>query len=420
MNYTPVTALNVGLDFEEETRPVGRLAFKDGVVYFEYDPHFLERGLEISPLRLPLAPGLKTFDRALFEGLPGVFNDSLPDGWGRLLLDRALKQKGILPQALSPLDRLAQVGKHGMGALVYEPDDSDAPKTPGAPLDLDRLAEDTTRILEERPLLGNPQDVLQELLSLGGSSAGARPKAMIGVDAARQRIVHGTSALPDDFEAWLVKFPSSSSDGRDAGATEYVYALMARQAGIHMMDTHLFPAKTGAGYFASKRFDRNATKRLHVHTACGLLHSDFRVPALDYDDLLSLTLRLTGDMREIEKMYRIAVFNVAAHNRDDHGKNVSFLMDDAGVWTLAPAYDLTFSSGPSGEHSTMVLGEGKNPSLDHLQALGKQAGLPHKRVIEILKKTLDALSQWPQRARQYGVHMSTIKDIQKRFLIGHD
>jgi serine/threonine-protein kinase HipA len=415
MKVTPVTALKVGLHFQEDTLAVGRLAFKEGVVYFEYDRAFLVKGLEISPLRLPLAPGLKAFNRSLFEGLPGVFNDSLPDGWGRLLLDRTLKQQGILPQTLSPLDRLAQVGRHGMGALVYEPDYSDTPKSPGASLDLDLVAEDTSRILEERPLLGNPQDVLQELLSLGGSSAGARPKAMIGVDATRQRVTHGISPIADGFEAWLVKFPGSS-DERDAGAVEYVYALMARQAGIPMMDTHLFPAKTGAGYFASKRFDRDGTKRLHVHTACGLLHSDFRVPALDYDDLMSLTLRLTGDMREVEKMYRIAVFNVAAHNRDDHGKNFSFLMDEAGVWTLAPAYDLTFSSGPSGEQSTMVLGEGKNPSFAHLQKLGKQAGLPKERVQEILGQTVDALSQWPQLARQYGVHTDTIPFIQKCFL----
>lgn len=385
-------------------------------MYFEYDRGFLAHRLEISPLRLPLSFGLKTFDRALFEGLPGVFNDSLPDGWGRLLLDRALKQQGILPQTLSPLDRLAQVGKHGMGALVYEPDTSGHDARPDTPLNLDALAEDTARILEERPLLGNPQDVLQELLSLGGSSAGARPKAMIGVDATRQRITHGMSPVAEGFEGWLVKFPSGS-DGKDAGAVEYVYALMARQAGLSMMETHLFPAKTGAGYFASKRFDRNGTRRMHVHTACGLLHSDFRVPALDYEDLLALTMRLTGDMREVEKMYRIAVFNVAAHNRDDHGKNFSFLMDEAGVWTLAPAYDLTFSSGPSGEQSTMVLGEGKNPSVDHLQALGKQAGLPKGRVQEIVEQTVDALSQWPMLAGQYGVHTDTIKGIQKRFLL---
>lgn len=416
MKHTPITALNVGLDFNNSILPIGRLAFKEGVVYFEYDQGFLAHRLEISPLRLPLSFGLKTFDRALFEGLPGVFNDSLPDGWGRLLLDRALKQQGILPQTLSPLDRLAQVGKHGMGALVYEPDTSGHDARLDTPLNLDALAEDTARILEERPLLGNPQDVLQELLSLGGSSAGARPKAMIGVDATRQRIAHGMSPVAEGFEAWLVKFPSGS-DGKDAGAVEYVYALMARRAGLSMMETHLFPAKTGAGYFASKRFDRNGTRRMHVHTACGLLHSDFRVPALDYEDLLALTMRLTGDMREVEKMYRIAVFNVAAHNRDDHGKNFSFLMDEAGVWTLAPAYDLTFSSGPGGEQSTMVLGIGKNVGRSHLEALGKQSGLPLKRMQEIFVQTSDALSQWPQLARQHGVDRDTINNIQNRFLL---
>lgn len=182
---------------------------------------------------------------------------------------------------------------------------------------------------------------------------------MIGVDQKRQTLIYGTPDLSDEFEPWLVKFPNVK-DGLDAGAIEYIYALMAVRAGIDMMEVHLFPAQKGGGYFATKRFDRKGKKRLHIHSACGLLHSDFRTPSLDYEDLMALTMILTRDVREVEKMFRWAVFNVLAYNRDDHGKNFSFLMDVSGQWRLSPAYDLTFSSGPQGEQSTTVMGEGKH------------------------------------------------------------
>ena len=154
--------------------------------------------------------------------------------------------------------------------------------------------------------------------------------------------------LPQGFEPWLVKFPNRQ-DGTDAGGMEYVYALMAKEAGVELPEVHLFAAEKTAGYFAMKCFDRQENSRLHMHSASGLLHSDFRAPALDYDDSLELTAALTRDRDEVMKMYRLAVFNVLAHNRDDHGKNFSFLMSNTGAWKFAPAYDLTFSSGPGGE-----------------------------------------------------------------------
>ncbi len=401
-----IAEIKVGLDFGNEILPVGRLAIRDHVIYFEYEASFIEKKLEISPLRLPLKPGVTTFAARPFEGLAGVFSDSLPDGWGRLLFDRLLRSQNKLPSDITPLDRLAHVGFHGMGALVYEPDYSqpDSERL----IDLDHLAKQAGEVLT-----GTSKEIIQELLNLNGSSAGARPKALIGVDETRQDISHGAGQLAPGFEPWLVKFPNSQ-DGVDAGAIEYVYAMMAKQAGVAMSEVHLFTAIKGRGYFAAKRFDRDVTKRYHMHTVSGLLHSDFRVPTLDYEDLLTLTGQLTRDIREVEKMYRLAVFNVLAHNRDDHAKNFSFLMDEKGEWKLSPAYDLTFSNGPGGEQSTMVMGEGRNPGDKQLIKLGIEAGLSKAFIEQSIAQTKLALGSWKFLAKEYGIGQSVVDLISKR------
>ena len=408
MNFSPVSEITVSLDFGETLIQVGRLASAErGSIYFEYSPN-LVRGLKISPLRLPLKPGLMTFDPMLFEGLPGVFYDSLPDGWGRLLLDRLARSKGIAPNRLTALDRLANVGHSGMGALVYEPDLSG--DRPYDALDIDDLALKTEQVLR-----GSAEDVLEELVALNGSSAGARPKAMISINPTGRQIIYGeTDKILKGYAPWLVKFPNTQ-DGPDAGAIEYVYSLMAKEAGVFMSETHLFPAKNGPGYFTTRRFDRKESgsrmTRLHVHTAGGLLHSDFRMPSLDYEDLLALTEIMTRDMREVEKMYRHAVFNVMSHNRDDHAKNFSFVMDFKGEWKLSPAYDITFSSGPGGQQSTTVLGEGKYPSSENLRTLGERAKLDNKTIAQIIESTRDALGRWKALARQHNVSRTNIKLI---------
>jgi serine/threonine-protein kinase HipA len=403
----PIQVINVGLDFGTGRIPVGRLALRERRIYFEYVPSFLEQNLEISPFLLPLKSGVTTFDNSLFEGLSGVFNDSLPDGWGRLLFDRFALSKGIPSAQISPLDRLASVGSHALGALVYEPESSDTAIVQGR-IDLDGVASQIEEVLE-----GSSQAVLQELLALNGSSAGARPKALIEVSKDRGHIIHGGLNREEGFEPWLVKYPNLQ-DGIDAGSIEYAYALMAKAAGIQMPEVHLFPAKKGPGYFATRRFDCDGDKRFHMHTACGLLHADFRVPSLDYQDLLTLAFMLTRDIREVEKLYRLAVFNVLAHNRDDHAKNFSFLMDAQGVWKLSPAYDLTFSSGLKGEQSTMVLGEGRNPKEEHLIKLGLEAKISKPCIARIIDQTRTALKTWPDLARQYGVGQATTHLIAQR------
>lgn len=409
MKHTSISELKVGLDFSVDIINVGRLAFRDYQIYFEYDQNFIGRGLEISPLKLPLESGLQVFDYRPFEGLPGVFNDSLPDGWGRLLFDRYFRSQNLLPEDFTPLDRLAHVGTSGLGALVYEPDHSDV-NTQEEEIDLDLLSQQTQEILE-----GDADEVLQELINLNGSSAGARPKALIGLNSTKDRIISGKHNLSENYEHWMVKF-ANSTDGVDAGAVEYVYALMAKEAGVEMMPVNLFETSKGAGYFATQRFDRVGNQRFHMHTASGLLHSDFRIPSMDYEDLINLTGVLTKDIREVEKMYRLAVFNVLSHNRDDHSKNFSFLMDAEGGWRLSPAYDLTFSSGPRGQQSTMVMGEGQSPTTGHLVQLGIEANLKRDKIDDIIEQAKYALNQWEVLAENHGVTKANIKLIKSRIL----
>ena len=404
-NFESVSEIKVGINFGDKILPVGRLAINNRQIYFQYHDSFLEQNLNISPFHLPLKSGLRNFDFNLFEGLPGVFNDSLPDGWGRLLFDRFARSRFILPADISPLDRLAHVGLNCLGALTYEPDFSSNENSDI--INLDKLANQAQEVLN-----GESFEVLQDLLALNGSSAGARPKALIGLNSDRKKIVHGIHDLPEGYLPWIVKF-CNAQDGSDAGAIEYVYGLMAKKAGIAMPDIHLFSAKKGAGYFAVKRFDRNGKERFHMHSACGLLNSDFRVPSLDYEDLILLTSALTRDAREIEKLYRLAVFNILAHNRDDHSKNFSFLMNQKGDWKLSPSYDLTFSSGPRGEQSTMIMGEARNPNVNHLVKLGEKNKITKKRITEIIDQTQSALASWKVLASEYGVSKNNILLISK-------
>ncbi|MBL0317758.1 MAG: type II toxin-antitoxin system HipA family toxin [Alphaproteobacteria bacterium] len=403
MKYQPLNLLNVFLDFPTKQK-VGRLAQVNGRVYFEYEQHFLSSKLELSPFKLPLKPGVIQCNEMLFEGLFGVFNDSLPDGWGRLLLDRHVRTHGIAPELLTPLDRLTHVGPFGMGAFIYEPDVWE--KTVHSDvIHLDKLATESQEVLE-----GESEDVFTELLELSGSSAGARPKVMVGVDENKKRIIYGQQHLKKNYDHWMVKF-SSSHDMKDMGAIEYAYSLMAKAASIEMMDTHLFPSKKGTGYFGVMRFDRDKEKRKHMHTISGLLHADHRLPSIDYEHIMRATQQLTHNIKEVEKILSLCAFNVFAHNRDDHAKNFSFLMDDQGRWTVSPAYDLTFSSGPGGEHSTTVMGEGRSPGKKHLLKLGEKFGVSQIFINHIIDEVQCAVNKWPLFADEAGVRKTSSKLI---------
>jgi len=386
---------------QSERIKVGTLAIKDRKIYFEYDKDFIKTGFEISPYKLPLKEGLQVCTDSPYEGVWGVFNDSLPDGWGRLLMDRHLMRLGVNVSALSPLDRLTYIGNYGMGALSYEPE-QEIERTTLSEIILDDLWASSKKILE-----GNSEEMVDELLTLNASSAGARPKVMVQISEDMQTIVHGAQKLKEGYSHWMVKF-ASSVDNREIGAIEYAYSLMAKAAGLEMPETVLLKGKEGA-YFAIKRFDRVGDKRLHMHSVAGLVHSNFRYPSLDYDDLLSLTLHLTKNVKEQEKMYRLACFNLFTHNRDDHAKNFSFLMDETGEWRLSPAYDITFSNGPGGEHSTMYMGEGKTPTEEHLLKLAQKHRL--KYADRMLSEVQEAVNNWDMFAKQAGVTDKMRKNI---------
>ena len=397
-----IQSINVFLEHCSNKYLVGKLAHKDRKIYFEYDSEFLTKGINISPYMLPLKNGLIVAQDNVFEGLFGVFGDSLPDGWGKLLLDRHLASNGINYSETTQLDRLCYIGKYGMGALTYEPILEDLLK-PQQDIILDDLANSSLKILR-----GDGSAVLDNLLSMQGSSCGARPKIMVQINN-DMNIVHGSQKLIDGYEHYMVKF-SNSIDSPHSGKIEYIYSLMAKDAGIFIPTTKLIHGAINS-YFAIKRFDRVGDAKVHIHSVCGLTHSDFRMPSLDYDDLLQLTFHLTKDMNEVNKMFRIAIFNLLTHNRDDHGKNFSFLLDCNNNWKLAPAYDLTLSSGPNGEHSTTYLGEGKHPTIEHLEKLAKKHNI--KEYKAMIEQTKDSVASFESLAKEVELPKNEISNILK-------
>lgn len=335
---------------------VGTLAkTPERVVAFEYDLNWLNNGFSISPFSLPLIKKVFIPKYEPFDGLFGVFNDSLPDGWGRLLVDRLFLKNKINPVEIDNLNRLAVVQESGMGALTYKPEHRF--QTENDVSNLDILAQECSKILESQN-----SDNLDELFQLGGSSGGARPKILTSIDN----------------EDWIIKFPSSI-DPKNIGEKEYQYSLCAKDCGINMTETKLLPSEICSGYFGIKRFDRKNGKKVHMVSASGLLETSHRLPNLDYNLLMKLTLELTRNYEDIEQLFRLMCFNVFAHNRDDHSKNFSFLYDDnKKEWHLSPAYDLTYSFSFNGEHATTINGEGKNPNLDDILAVAKNIGLNEK------------------------------------------
>ncbi|MDY3796446.1 MAG: type II toxin-antitoxin system HipA family toxin [Agathobacter sp.] len=335
---------------------VGTMAlYQNRLAAFEYDSDWLIDGFSISPFSLPLEKKVFIPKIDPFEGLFGVFADSLPDGWGRLLVDRLMRKEGYNPYEIGSLERLAIVGASGMGALTYRPvipinDDYDE-------LSLDEIAKECKKVLTSETC-----DNLDYLFTKGGSSGGARPKILTKVDN----------------EDWIIKF-ASSDDNEDMGKQEYDYALCAKKCGLEIEEVRLFPSENTKGYFGTRRFDRlgdGEAGKVHMVSAAGILETSHRIPNLDYDILMKLTLQLTKSMEECEKLYRLMCFNVFAHNRDDHSKNFTYMYKETEKrWVLSPAYDLTYSNSIGGEHATTVNGNGKNPTMEDILAVAKKNGL---------------------------------------------
>lgn len=356
-----------------DERLVGTLAMTaDHKAAFQYDDEWLENGFSISPFSLPLKKQVFVPQKDYFDGLFGVFADSLPDNWGRLLLNRLLRSYKQNPDELTVLNRLAIVGKSGMGALTYYPEKSFSEQQ--KPVNLDELAEECEKILNTEY-----SDKLDELYYLGGTSGGARPKIMTTVDG----------------KDWIIKFPAHV-DRKDEGKMEYDYSCCARQCGITMSETRLFPSDKCKGYFGIRRFDREADgKRVHMLTAAALLELDFEQPSLDYHSLMKLTKILTRDNKEdVENMFCRMCFNVFSHNRDDHSKNFTYLYDEINdQWRLSPAYDLTYSNTYYGEHTTTIDGNGRNPGRKELLAVGIAAGMRRSNCERIIDTIQACVSQ---------------------------
>lgn len=401
----PIQKVIVSIDFGGKELQVGELIKEGKGIYFKYYTEFLKSGLELSPFHLPLHDRIYTASSQPFEGLFGVFSDSLPDGWGRLLLDRTLTARGVLIEDITPLHRLSYVGLKGMGALIYRPQ-IESSFQEIFQIELDAISKEMTAVLQ-----GSSSLVIDELYEMGGSSGGARPKILVGYHPGTGHLIHGIEPLPEGYEHWLIKFPSSS-DRIDSAPIEYAYHKMALAAGIIMNPCKLFESESGKVFFGTKRFDRTENSRLHLQSAAGMLNDNFRYSTMDYGNLMDATFRLENDVAGHEKILRIGAFNVFTHNRDDHSKNISYLMDSEGKWQLAPAYDLTYSNSSHGMHSTTIAREGISPGKSHLIELANEFRLRHGALI--IEQVTDAVSQWRSYAKDAGVAKESMVLIEKK------
>ncbi len=369
---------------------VGQLAETATGIAFEYDPTFIATGHELSPFHLPLRPGVQARGG---DRLPGLFDDSLPDAWGRRVMLEWFRRQGTTEPSVTPLAMLALVGAHGMGALTYEPA-RDAAEHPWTAVSLDTLQAAVIRAEQAGEI------DLNVLAAVGSSAGGARPKALIALP--RQgagRTLAGAGELPTSHDAWLVKF-DTSSDGAH-GPMEEAYALMARAAGMEMPETRLLETRHDGQvrrHFAVKRFDREGAERIHHHTLAAMLHVGGG--DLNYETFLRVARRLTQDETEVWRAFRRAVFNVLASNRDDHGKNHGFLYRDR-KWQVGPAYDLTFSSVlQQPERGLAILGERRALGVEHLLRLAENEGLARRDAEDLVEQVRASVARWREFADQ--------------------
>ncbi len=395
--------INVYLLLEGKKHKVGKLLKTDNGVFFQYDKPFLKLGLPLSPFNLPLNNQVFKAPDEPFNQLHGLFADSLPDGWGLLLMDRYLRQKGINISSVTALDRLLYVGSTAMGALIYEPDLSE--QNTETKLDVSALSQEA-----EKVYAGSTDDVLPELLKVGTSPGGARPKIIVGMQG--DQVIAGEHDLPQGYEAWLIKFHTNIQPHSEEGLIEEAYSQLLKKSSVNMPETKLLNVNDKQ-FFAVKRFDRFDNKRLHVHSLAGLIHANFRVLDFDYEKFLKITSLLTKKDSDVEQAFRQMVFNILAVNCDDHTKNFSFIMNYKGEWRLSPAYDVTFNVGRNHEQSMSIAGFGKNIPERTFYELGEIFELDDAQVKQIFVETCDSLSHWHTTAKSLGVCNSTIQDIQK-------
>jgi serine/threonine-protein kinase HipA len=406
-----VDALEVRLRFApNREHRVGTLAKVGRDFVFQYAESFLGLNLPLSPLRLPVMPGVQVYDGRGRMEVFGVFEDAMPDSWGRRLVDRHFQK--TLGRSPDVLERLAYTGERAMGALTFHPPGESTPLT-ATELDLAGLGTQAWDFDN-----GQIGDALPELRRLGGTSGGARPKVLVGLPgpgkAPRQKILAGDGDLPSGYVHWIVKF-NARVDGPEAGPLEFVYAEMAVAAGAEVPEHRLIQTDIGP-FFAVRRFDRSAPgQRLHLHSAAGLLHADFRTPGDEYDILFRLTEVLTRDYAQKQELFRRVCLNVFACNRDDHLKNFAFLMGPDGTWRLAPLFDFTYNPGPNGWHTLSVAGEGLNPRREHLLKLAAQVDIRPRDALAIIDQVRSAVSAFGKLADKHELSNPVVERLQARF-----
>lgn len=418
--------LDVRIWVNPESQRLGRL-FDDGDrILFEYDEEFLASKLEVSPLKLPLKPGILEAGAVELDGLPGLFYESLPDGFGLKVMDRALMSRGHDLTRVSVLTRLAYLGSRGLGALTFHPGE---PENRQMEIELDPLAREAQRVseLREGPEVRPEKLEVPEIVRMTAIAGGTKPKAAVLLSK-EGRLLAGEGPVPEGYSHWLLKF-STKREARDGGPLEEAYAQMARAAGIVVPQTRLLELKDGTCCFGIARFDRalevptknkknkvagTLERRLHVHTLCGLMHTDPTLPSLDYRTILQATWTLTKKHPDVVEVARRMLFNVMGVNRDDQARHFAFLMNDEGEWSLGPAFDLTYSEGMNGHHTTSVRGETSNPNWGAMHELCDEASIDEKTLRTVTEQVEDSVATFGKLAKVTGVSPTGIRRVERR------
>ena len=414
-------------------KQIGAVVFPDNSRYasFQYTPEFIGSRIEVAPLTMPLTDKVYSFQELspdTFHGLPGFLADSLPDRFGNALIDSWLADQGRTPESFNAVERLCYTGTRGMGALEFHPIKGPRART-AKKINVDHLVELASEVLTSRKSLNvsfdhkKKSDALKEILLVGTSAGGARAKAVIAWNTKTNEVRSGQVNAGKDFEYWLLKFDGVSGnkdkeleDPKGFGAIEYAYYLMATESGIEMSKSRLFE-ENNRRHFMTKRFDRTDDgEKIHKLSLGGIAHFDFNRPGIhSYEQAIFTMKQLQLPKKSIEQFFRRMVFNIIARNQDDHVKNVEFLMDKKGTWSLAPAFDMTYSFQPDGlytsKHQMTLNGKTDNFDLDDFKNCAKKAFMKRGRAETIVKEVYDTVKDWPNFAEKAEVPASQFLKI---------
>jgi serine/threonine-protein kinase HipA len=423
-------------------RMIGAVSMEEGarIAAFQYDPAFLGSGIELSPLSMPLSHRVYQFPSLAelsFHGLPGLLADSLPDKFGNALIDAWLATQGRRPESFNAVERLCYIGVRGMGALEFAPAKG-PPLQRSAKVHLDELVKLASQVLTHRASLqvsfapGRRHEGLQEMLRVGTSAGGARAKAIVAWNRNTNEVRSGQVKAPAGFEYWLLKFDGVSAnkdkeleDPKGYTVIEYAYALMAAAAGIEMSECTLME-EGGRRHFMTRRFDRLGDGgKLHMQSLAALAHFDFNAAgAYSYEQAFDVIKRLELSMSAREQQFRRMVFNVVARNQDDHVKNIAFLMDKAGAWSLSPAFDVTYAYNPTGlwtrHHQMTINGKNDDFTRDDFKTVAQVAGLKRGSSEAILTEVMEIVQAWPRYAKTAGVLASQREQIMRTLRLKFD